>query len=308
MEYRKNKYNLSGVSSFSYLFFVLIFVGCTGKEPPPSLNFTEKKSLHIPTEGRRIPAPRSLAIGKDDKLIVLDDVGRVLVFDNQRKLQKKWWMPESELGRPEGVCELKDGRIAVTDTHYARVVIFKPGGEVDKIFGKKGSGDGELGNPVGISEAPDGTIYICEYGLQDRVQQFTTEGKFIRSIGKSGTGPGEFQRPSGVILKNKKLYVVDAVNNRIQLFSEDGQFLNSITVSPSMYLPYDLKFDKDENMYIVEYGNICVTKLNPDGSLFGRYRPEKDKFKIPCGIAVDSQGVIYVADTGNRRIIVLRTE
>jgi len=258
----------------------------------------------MPPEGERIPAPRSVTTGKDDKLIVLDDVGRVLIFDKYGKLVKQWWMPEYKLGRPEGVCELKDGRIAVTNTHYSKVVIFDKKGAVDLIFSKKGTKNGELSSPVGISEDPDGNLYVCEYGFQDRVQQFTPEGKFIRSIGKSGTGPGQFQRPSGVTLKDKKLYVVDAVNNRIQLFKESGEFIKSITVSPSFYLPYDLKFDKDNYIYVVEYGNACVTKLNPDGTLAGRFYPES-RFRTPWGIAVNSEGTVYVADTGNRRIIVL---
>lgn len=283
---------------------MLLIVSCSEKEDTPTLKFSKISSIQMPPAGERIPAPRSLATGKDDKLIVLDDIGRVLVFDKKGKLINKWWMPEYELGRPEGVCELKDGRIAVTNTHYSKVVIFNPDGKINKIFSRKGTGDGELSNPVGISEDPDGNLYVCEYGLNDRVQQFSPDGKFIRIIGKSGTGPGEFQRPSGVILRDKKLYVVDAVNNRIQLFKENGKFVRSIKVSPSFYLPYDLKFDKNGYIYIVEYGNACVTKLNPDGTLIGRFYPQ-DRFRTPWGIAVNSKGTVYVADTGNRRIVVL---
>ena len=267
------------------------------------LQFSSVKTIHIPPAGNKIPAPRSLTIGSDDKLIVLDDAGRVLVFDKSNKLIKRWWMPAYAIGRPEGVCEFRDGSIGVTDTHYSRVVIFNPDGSVKKIFGKKGKADGEIGNPVGITEAPDGSIYICEYGLQDRVQQFTKEGKFIRAFGCSGIGAGEFQRPSGVVLRDGKIYVVDAVNNRVQQFSPDGKFIQSITVNPDLYLPYDMKFDTDGNFWIVEYGNNSVTKLAPDGTFIGRYHPEKNGFKTPWGIAVNSKGVIYVADTGNRRIV-----
>jgi iron(III) transport system ATP-binding protein len=289
---------------FSLLIPILFIFGCDGKNETPSLKFSKVSSIQMPPDGERIPAPRSLATGKDDKLIVLDDVGRVLIFDKKGKLVKQWWMPEYKLGRPEGVCELKDGRIAITNTHYSKVVIFKPDGVIDLIFSRKGTGNGELSSPVGISEDPEGNLYVCEYGPQDRVQQFTSDGKFIRSIGNSGTGPGQFQRPSGVTLNNKKLYVVDAVNNRIQLFEESGKFIKSITVSPSFYLPYDLKFDKYNYIYVVEYGNACVTKLNPDGTLVGRFYPES-RFRTPWGIAVNSAGTVYVADTGNRRIRVL---
>lgn len=295
---------LSFVKLFALMLAFLLVFSCSDNNTNPSLKFSKVSIIQIPAAGEMIPAPRSLATTKDDKLIVLDDVGRVLVFDKKGKLLKKWWMPEFKLGRPEGVCELRDGRIAVTNTHYSKVVIFKADGSIDLTFSKKGIKNGELSNPVGISEDPEGNLYVCEYGFNDRVQQFTNDGKFIRVIGKSGIGPGEFQRPSGVTLNNNILYVVDAVNNRIQLFEENGKFLKSLTVSPAFYLPYDLKFDKDNFIYIAEYGNACVTKLNPDGTLAGRFYPE-DPLRTPWGIAVNTEGTIYVADTGNRRIVVL---
>ena len=301
----------SSIISFSYLIFLLIFApflltGCkadTSKEQLHTLSFKSSKTIHIPPAGNKIPAPRSLTTGSDDKLIVLDDAGRVLLFDKNDKLIKSWWMPDYAIGRPEGVCEFRNGDIGVTDTHYSRVVIFNPDGSVKRIFGKKGKENGKIGNPVGITEAADDSIYICEYGLKDRVQQFTKDGKFIRAFGRSGIGEGEFQRPSGVVLRNDKIYVVDAVNNRIQQFSSDGKFIKSITVDPELYLPYDMKFDKDGNFWIIEYGNNSITKLAPDGSLIGKYAPEENGFKTPWGIAVNSKGVIYVADTGNRRIV-----
>lgn len=306
----KIKLHLNTILKCSVLFSAIIaYCGCTQDESRRSeLTFSSIKTIHIPPAGNKIPAPRSLTVGKNDNLIVLDDAGRILVFDKQSKLIRQWWMPDYAIGRPEGVCELRDGRVVVTDTHYSRVVIFTPDGKVDKIFGKKGKSGGEIGNPVGVTEASDGTIYICEYGLQDRVQQLTTDGEFIRTFGCSGVGPGEFQRPSGVVVRNNKIYVVDAVNNRIQEFSKQGKFIKSITVEPELYLPYDMKFDKDGNFFIIEYGNNCVTKLAPDGAFIGRFKPKEDGLKTPWGIAVDSKGVIYVADTGNRRIVRLGEE
>ena len=49
---------------------------------------------------------------------------RVLVFSTSGQLLRKWEMPAYDVGKPEGICVFKDGRIAVTDTHYHRVVFF----------------------------------------------------------------------------------------------------------------------------------------------------------------------------------------
>ncbi|MFT4637588.1 MAG: sugar lactone lactonase YvrE [Verrucomicrobiales bacterium] len=51
-------------------------------------------------------------------MIVLDDAGRVLVFDRDGKVLRRWSMPDVSVGRPEGVVVLNDGRIVVGDTHY----------------------------------------------------------------------------------------------------------------------------------------------------------------------------------------------
>jgi hypothetical protein len=55
--------------------------------------------------------------------------------------------------------------------------------------------------------------------LNDRVQLFTQEGKYLLGIGGTGNGPGQFLRPHGMALDTKgNLYVADAGNQRIQKF------------------------------------------------------------------------------------------
>jgi DNA-binding beta-propeller fold protein YncE len=48
-----------------------------------------------------------------------------------------------------------------------------------------------------------------------------------------------------------------------------------------------------------------MDKLTPDGKLLGTFAIGKDGFRNPWGLAVDSKGRVFVADTGNRRIVVL---
>ena len=285
---------------------LLLFSGCGKEIETPSLGYRHISVIQMPPVGRKIPTPRAICTDPADNLLVIDDAGRLLTFDNSGKVIKQWSMPETALGHPEGIIVLHDGRIAVTDTHYSRIVIFKPNGKVDKIFGKKSTAKGDLGSPVGIAEDSEGNLYICEYGFTDRVQKFDKNGNFIIAIGSAGMSPNQFQRPSGIVYDNGKIYVADAVNNRIQVFNDKGEHLNAITVKPSFYLPYDIKLGKDGFLYVVEYGNNCITKLTIDGKLKGRLGMNPgDRLHLnsPWGIAVDSKGIVYIADTGNRRIV-----
>lgn len=290
------------------VFICSLLIGCGKTNEQSSLEYKKVSVIQMPTAGRKIPTPRAMCVDPEDNLLVVDDAGRVLIFDRTGKVIKQWMMPETALGHPEGILVLKDGRIAIPDTHYSQVVIFTPDGKADKIFGKKSTAEGDFGSPVGIAEDPAGNLYICEYGFSDRVQKFDRDGKFLMSIGKAGMEPDEFQRASNVIYHQGKIYVTDAVNNRIQVFTDQGEYIKSITVEPAFYLPYDLQLGKDGFLYVVEYGNNCITKLTIDGKLVGRLgmnRQDELHLKSPWGIAVDSTGKVYIADTGNRRIVVV---
>ena len=277
-----------------------------------NMAFSSITIWNMPASGKMVPAPRTLTIDNSGNLLVLDSAGQLITYNPQGKIIKKWSMPETKLGHPEGVCVLKDGKIAVADTHYNRIVIFNPTGSVYKIWGKKGIKAGEFSNPVGICKDANGDLFVCEYGNTDRIQKFTVDGKSLLTFGKNGTKPGDFQRASGLIWHKNKIYVADAVNNRIQIFSDKGKLLQVIdkdtTGKPLFYLPYDIFLGIKGKLYIVEYGNSCIAKLELDGKLIGKFGSagsNRDQFKTPWGIAIDANGRIFVADTGNRRIIVL---
>ena len=77
-----------------------------------------------------------------------------------------------------------------------------------------------------------------------------------------------------------------------------------------MKLPYDLKLGADDTLYAVEYGASRVTRCDLSGRVRARYGTPGTglgQFATPWGIAVDSQKNIYVADTGNRRVVELQT-
>jgi ABC-type multidrug transport system ATPase subunit/DNA-binding beta-propeller fold protein YncE len=290
------------------LLLCLHVAGCRQSSTDPTIPVAEVHSWSVPPEGLLQPAARSLTIGNHGEVIALDTGGRVLVYAPDGSIAHQWHMPDSKNGNPEGVCVLRDGRIAVGDTHYHRVVIFTPDGKRFTTFGKEGTGPGEFIYPVAVTKDAQDNLYVAEYGSNDRVQKFTSDGKFLLAFGAFGTKAGEFQRPSGLVWRDGKIYAVDAFNNRVQTFTDDGKFLKILGSDGQplpLQLPYDLKLGPDDKLYAIEYGAGRVTKFDLDGRLLGRFGAIGSgvgQFSTPWGIAVDSQKGIYVADTGNRRV------
>lgn len=286
--------------------------GCQRSDGGPAISVREVHLWTVPSEQSLQPAARSLTIGNQGEVIALDTAGRVLVYGPDGAIQRQWRMPDTKIGKPEGVVVLRDGRVVVCDTHYHRVVEFNADGGVARMFGSEGQGPGQFIYPVAIAKDAKENLYVAEYGSNDRVQKFTSEGQFLLTFGKFGTSPGEFQRPSGLVWRAGKIYAADAFNNRIQVFTDDGKFLK-ILDSPeqpiALRLPYDLKLGTDDRLYAVEYGAGRVTRLDLDGRLLGRYGTTGaglGQFSTPWGLAVDAHN-IYVADTGNRRVVALQT-
>jgi len=294
------------------LIVCLLALGCDGtSEDDPLLNVTNVRHWPMPPAGVSIPAPRAVQIGHEGEVFVLDNAGRVLVFSSDAELLRQWEMPRHDVGKPEGLCVMQDGRIAVADTHYHRIVFFDQDGAVVSTQGAHGEGFGEFIYPVAIAQDDQGNYYVCEYGGNDRVQKFSVSGEFVREFGGFGTGPGEFQRPSGIVWHSQRVYVADAINNRVQVFSDQGQFVETLGDSESSWrpeYPYDLAKSVTGDLYLIEYGGGRVSWMDRQGTLLGRWGrigSAQGQLATPWGLAVDARQRIYIADTGNRRIVKL---
>ncbi|MEW4489734.1 ATP-binding cassette domain-containing protein [Thalassoglobus sp. JC818] len=298
---------------FAFLSLLIpLLSGCGQSDAQePELAIRSAKMSPLPNEGPMLPAPRGMTFSPRGDLFILDDAGRVLMFDQVGDLVRKWWMPEYDVGKPEGAWVLLDGRIAVADTHYNRITFFNVEGELLGTLGEFGRGPGQFIYTVAVTQNPDGFLYVAEYGGNDRVQKFTHSGEFVTEFGEVGTENGQFQRPSGLVWHEGTLYVADAINNRIQAFDPDGKFLRVVADAQTagLYYPYDLAKGPDGSLFVAEYGAGRISRISTDGKVLGRYGHEgrgEGQFWTPWGIAVNHDGKIAVADTGNRRVVELQ--
>ena len=209
-----------------------------------------------------------------------------------------------------GGAGLRDGRIAVADTHYHRVVLFAADGTVSALFGSEGMGPGQFLFPVGVATDPGGNLYVSEYGGNDRVQKFSPALRPLAVFGGFGIQAGRFQRPQGLAWHEGKVFVADAMNNRIQVFHDDGTFIGVVGGEhpPELDLPYNLALAADGSITAVEYSGNRITRLDGAGAIIGRYGRAgagEGQFSTPWGMTVDGHGRVWVADTGNRRLVEL---
>lgn len=288
----------------------LLCAGCEENEPQSSLRLTQKWVQSLPVEAGFLPAPRAMDISPDGELFVLDDVGRVIVYGPDGALRRKWWMPDYTVGRPEGIEVLRDGRMAIADTHYHRVIICDQQGVVLHKFGEEGEAPGQFIFPCDVTQDDAGNLYVSEYGGNDRIQKFSEQGEFLAEWGEPGTGPGQFQRAGGLDWHQGAIYIADAINNRIQAFSDAGRLLGTLADSSAAGLdyPYDLRVLANETMLVAEYKSGRVTLLSLTGEVLGQYGTTgrgAAQFWTPWGLAATDDGRLVVADTGNRRIVEL---
>ncbi|RPI83393.1 MAG: hypothetical protein EHM42_08460 [Planctomycetaceae bacterium] len=73
--------------------------------------------------------------------------------------------------------------------------------------------------------------------------------------------------------------------------------------------PYDIALSPAAELYVVEYGACRVSRFDLNGKLLGRFGTngrDDGQFTTPWGLAVDRNSRVYVADTGNRRLVQLK--
>jgi DNA-binding beta-propeller fold protein YncE len=116
-----------------------------------------------------------------------------------------------------------------------QVFKFSPGGKILITLGEAGvagAGPDTFNGPSGVVVAPNGDIFVADGHGGDtnaRIVRFSKDRAFLKTWGKKGSGPGELDTPHSIAMDSKgRLFVADRVNNRIQIFGQDGRFHRSI--------------------------------------------------------------------------------
>jgi sugar lactone lactonase YvrE len=283
-------------------------------------------------EGRKIGSTVGITIDRDGSSVwvfercgaqncVGSNVAPILKFDASGKLVKSFGA--GMFIRPHGIHVDREGNVWVADGEGPdgkdpkrngkghQVFKFSPEGKVLMTLGRAGvAGDGRdtFNQPSAILVAPNGDIFVADGHGGDsnaRVVKFAKDGAFIKAWGKKGSAPGEFDTPHVLAMDSRgRLFVADRGNNRIQIFDQDGKFLEEWK---QFGRPSGLFIDKNDTLYLADHQSDA--KTNPGfhkGITIGSAKDGKVTASIPDpdpngsqeGVAVDAKGTIYGSLTG----------
>lgn len=200
----------------------------------------------------------------------------------------------------------------IADKGNQRIQILDRGGHFVTQWGKFGIGKGEFHDPVALLYA-NSQVYVSD-AINHRIQVFDKQGHFIRSWGRLGREPGNFHYPQGLAQDSYGyLYVADRDNDRIQRFDEQGRLdkVYGAFGSGAGFLsrPTAVLAAKGTGTFLVlEAGNHRLQRFSDGGDFLGFLGQDASKsknLKAPQAMVETEQGILFVADTAQNRVVVL---
>ncbi len=221
-----------------------------------------------------------------------------------------------QLSLPTDVALGPDGGLHVADWGNDRIVIFDADGAHRTTIGRRGGATGEFLRPTGVAVAPDGRIYVADFG-NHRVQLFAPSGAHIATVGRFGTEEGQFFGPTDLAVSvTGELYVLENANQRVQVFDDRGTYLRSFgsfgIQDDQFLLPVAIALDAQDRVYVADANHRRVAVFDRLGrhlrNIGGLGASLASLDGSPHGVAVDSDGVVWVGDAARHRIVGLPTE
>jgi streptogramin lyase len=266
-------------------------------EPPTSLGFVE-----IPADVK-LGAMSAVAIDKQDNIYILHrGEPALLAFDADGKYVRGWGTGLFKV--PHGLRFDRDGRLWTTDNGNHVLRQFDTEGKLLRMLGVEGQGktgaDG-FKSPDDVVFDSQGNFYVADAG-NARIAKLDLTGKFVMQWGKKGKGPGEFATAHSLAIDGQdRIYVGDRGNQRVQVFTANGEHLADYTGFGNAF---GLVFWGEE-LIASEGDKHHIIHLDRDGKILQTWgTPET--LKLPHLMAVNSKGVLYVAEVNGPRVQMFR--
>ena len=257
----------------------------------------------------------------------------VMIYERDGRFVGSWGEGVFTM-RTHGITIAPDDSVWCTDDSGHSVRKFTPDGKLLLTLGDNAGKPSDTGydgssvttiarggppfnRPTNLAVAPNGDLYVTDGYGNARVHRFSSSGRLLTSWGEPGTGPGQFMLPHGIAVDaTGNVLVCDRESDRIQVFTAEGRFIREIT---EVQRPTQIVLARGL-MYVSELGwragqrsfrhgqierdlSSRVSVLDGNGSVLARLGgPDPcapGSFCAPHGLAVDSNGDLYVAEVTN---------
>jgi streptogramin lyase len=225
-------------------------------------------------------------------------------LDRSGKVLKTWG--NGMFVWPHGFRIDRDGNLWVTDGRGEKgrgQQVFKltRDGRVLMTLGTAGvSGEGNdtFNGPCDVAIGANGDIFVADGHVNARVVKFTRDGKFVKAWGKRGTAAGEFNVPHAIAIDSQgRVFVADRGNRRLQIFDQDGKFLDEWT---QFGRPSGILITSDDTLYVPDIQDkqgvvVGSAKSGVVGGVIAGTLPES--------VAIDGDGSLYAGETTTGRTL-----
>lgn len=249
----------------------------------------------------------------------------ILTVDANGKLIDNWTWNDKLITHPHSVAispydpekhvwMIDDGGSQVLEfTNDGKKLVMKLG-EKDK----DGNDEKHFAGPTGIIWLPDGSFFVSDGYRNTRVVKFDKNGKFLLAFGEKGES-GKETRPyymntvhSVAIGADGRVYVSDRSNSRIQIFDQNGKYLDQW---PNIKSPYFLYATQDRHLWVADGVYQKIVKYDLNGKFLyswgtqggGNGKGIPDIGGMPGAIfgvhaiSVDQDGNFYTAEVSSGR-------
>ncbi|HEY5623771.1 MAG TPA: hypothetical protein VIV14_08410 [Gammaproteobacteria bacterium] len=200
----------------------------------------------------------------------------------------------------------------IVDDDMHVINIFTNEGEFVRTMGERGvpgRGPNNFNRPTDIVWLPDGTFFVADGYAGTRVAKFDPDGNFLMDWGQvpadpANPGPYEMWSVHSIGVSNdRRLFVVDREHHRMQVFDENGNFLEMWpTGHHSQILAHIVTVD--DYVWVADWTTDRLVKYDLDGRYIldiGEHGALPGQFDGVHQIDVDQEGNLYVTEVANDR-------